>query len=171
MSNSYTTSGTQTFTLTHAKYLASKVAADLKRIQRLYNSPTDSWISAYETELIELLKKGYLAEVTYGFQKDDKWIEPTLRYTAKDLAGMFTDDDDPGKIKPNCDVTGAHFTSYLVKNTTYSSLSAAEQESFQSTLPFNRTGAPAPGVDGYLSSDKTYSSGGRSLDRSSVKKY
>lgn len=171
MSNSFTTSGTQTFTLTHAKYLASKVAADLKRMQRLYGSPSDLTIANYETELAEYLKKGFLSEVTYGFQKEGKWIEPTLRYTAKDLSGMIAGDDDPGNIKPGNDISGAHFTSYLEHNSSYSNLSLSEQDSFKNTLPFKRTGAPAPGINGYLSSDKTYSSGGKSLDRSTVKKY
>ncbi len=171
MSTSFTTSGTQTFTLTHAKYLASKVVADLKRIQRFYGSPSDSTIADYENELIEFLKKGYLSEVTYGFQKDEKWIEPTLRYTTRDLAGMINGDDDPGNIKPNANISGAYFTSYLIKNSAYYNLASADQDSFQNSLPFKRTGAPAPGLVGYLSSDKTYSSGGRSLDRSSVKNY
>lgn len=171
MSYSFTNSETQTFTLTHAKHLASKVAADLKRIQRLYGFPSDSTITSYEDELIEFLQKGYLLEVTYGFQKDDKWIEPTLRYTARDLSGMMAGDDDPGKIKPNANISGADFTSYLIKNSTYHNLSLAEQESFQNSLPFKRTGAPAPSIHGYLSSDKIYSSGGKSLDRSSVKSY
>jgi len=171
MSYSFSSTESQTFTLTHAKHLASKVAADLKRIQRLYGSPSDSTISSYETELIEFLKKGYLSEVTYGFQKDEKWIEPTLRYTSRDLAGMMAGDDDPGKIKPNADISGAYFTSYLIKNSTYHNLSSMDQENFQNSLPFKRTGAPAPDINGYLSSDKTYSSGGKSLDRSSVKSY
>ncbi|RYE37335.1 MAG: hypothetical protein EOP48_28935, partial [Sphingobacteriales bacterium] len=79
MSFSFTYSQTQTFTATHAKHISSKVAADLKRVQRFYGVPSDSSINDYETELIELLKKGYLGTVTYGFKREDKWIEPTLR--------------------------------------------------------------------------------------------
>ena len=169
--SSYTFSQTTTFTATHAKYLASKIAADLKRIQRLYGSPSDSIINGYEAELIEFLKKGYLSEVTYGFQLDDKWIEPTLRYTARDLAGMSSNDDDPGRIKPGANIAGAYFTSYLIKSSSYFDQSASEQASFQNSLPFQRTGAPAPGINGYLSADKSYSSGGKALDRSTVKSY
>ncbi len=171
MSYSYTNSGTQTFTATHAKYLASKVTADLKRIQRLYGAPTDTTISGYESELIEFLKNGYLSEVTYGFQKDDRWIEPTLKYTSRDLAGMMSGDDDPGKIKPNADISNSSFTSYMTYSSAYMNLSEQEREGFRGTLPFKREGAPAPGINGYLSSDKSYSSGGQALDRSSVKSY
>ena len=169
--NSYTLSNTQTFTLTHAKYLASKVATDLKRMQRFYGYPSDTSIASYEQELIELLKNGYLSEVTYGFKRDDKWIEPCLKYNASDLSNMYTADDDPGKIAPGADITGAYFYSYLVKTSAYYSLSSDEKESFEQALPFQRTSASAPGIDGYMSSDKTYSSGGKSLNRSTLKSY
>ncbi len=169
MTSSYTQS--QTFTAVHAKQLASKVATDLKRIQRFYGSPSDYDISKYETELIEYLKKGFLDNVTYGFKKDGNWIEPTLRYTSRDLSGLSSSDDDPGKVRPGANITGAIFSSYLMHNSSYDNLSETEKISFQQTLPFLRTGAAAPGIRGYLSSDKIYSSGDRALDRSSVKSY
>lgn len=169
--SSYTFSNTQTFTVTHAKYLASKVVADLKRMQRFYGFPSDSSISSYESELIEFLKNGYLSEVTYGFKRDGNWIEPTLRYNARDLDGMNSGDDDPGRIRPNANIERASFYSYLVTNTAYSNLSSEEKERFDQALPFQRGGAAAPGISGYMSSDKTYSSGGKSLDRSTLKSY
>ena len=67
MSNTFTT--TETFTVTHARHLASKVATDLKRIQRFYGEPSDKWINDYEDELVTLLKGGYVETVTYGFQR------------------------------------------------------------------------------------------------------
>ena len=39
MSTSFTITETTTFTLTHAKYMAAKVATDLKRMQRFYGAP------------------------------------------------------------------------------------------------------------------------------------
>lgn len=171
MSYSFTSTESQSFTVTHAKHIASKVATDLKRIQRFYNSPNDHWIEEYEKELIEYLRKGYLKLVTYGFQKDGKWIEPTLQYTPKDLAGLSGTDDDPGRIRPGANVEGAHFTSYLIKNTAFYSATEAERSTFSGSLPFQRTGADEPGINGYLSADKTYSSGGKALERSIVKSY
>lgn len=170
-SYSYTNSNTQTFTLTNAKYLASKVVTDLKRMQRFYGSPSDSQIEIYEKELIEFLKGGYLTEVSYGFKRNGNWIERTLKYTARDLAGMINTDDDPGRLRPNADIAGASFYSFMVTNSNFSALTAYQQEQFEAQLPFVRGGASAPGVSGYFSSDKVYSSGGRSLDRSSVKSY
>ena len=58
MASSYTISETATFTLTHAKHMAAKVAADLKRLQRFYGYPSDQDIANYETEVIELLNNG-----------------------------------------------------------------------------------------------------------------
>jgi hypothetical protein len=42
MTVSYTFSESTTFTLTHAKHMAAKVATDLKRMQRLYGYPSDA---------------------------------------------------------------------------------------------------------------------------------
>src|SRR5437899_3964730 len=100
MSYTYTVSETTTFTVTHAKHMAAKVATDLKRLQRLYGEPTDADIAGFESEVIELLKGGYLGTVTYGYRRDGNWIEPTLRYTARDLAGSTANDDDPGRVRP-----------------------------------------------------------------------
>ncbi len=171
MSSSYSYSSTQTFTVTHAKHLASKVATDLKRIQRFYGQPSDSSISNYEAELIELLKGGYLEAVTYGFQANDRWIEPTVKYTAKELLSNGGTDDDPGKIRPGANIAGATFRSFLTYSSKWFDLSVSEQQSIERNLPFQRTAASEPGVSGYFDNDKTYSSGGRTLDRSSVKSY
>lgn len=171
MSYSYTLSESITFTATHAKHLAAKVATDLKRMQRFYGFPSDSKISTFEAEIIELLKKGYLGTVTYGFKRNGEWVEPTLRYAARDLAGASAGDDDPGRIRPGIDVSGASFYSYLTYSDAWDRLSVAEQEAFKKTLPFVRGGAPEPGINGYLSMDRTYSAGGRAMDRFCVRNY
>jgi len=171
MSYSYTLSETTTFTVTHAKHMAAKVATDLKRLQRLYGEPSDSAISGYESEVTELLKAGYLGTVAYGFMRDGDWIEPTLKYTALDLAGAHANDDDPGRVRPGADISGASFYSYLTYNSAWDALTETEKDFFKKNLPFYRTGADEPGVNGYLSNDRVYSSGGRALDRSSVRSY
>lgn len=170
MSSSFSFSNTTTFTATNAKYLASKVAADLKRMQRFYNAPSDYQIEQYERELIEFLKKGYMESIYYGYQKDGNWIVPTLFYTARDFS-TSSNDDDPGKITANADITGAEFKSFMTYSTSYHQLNTAALAEFQNGLPFKRNGVSTPGINGYLSSDKSYSSGGKGLDRSSLKKY
>ncbi len=171
MSYSYTLTETATFTVTHSRHMAAKVATDLKRLQRFYNKPLDAAIAAYETEVIELLKAGYLGTVTYGFRLDGKWIEPTLRYTARDLAGGSANDDDPGKIRASANVAGASFYSYLTYSAAWNQLSDTEKDAFNKRMPFCRGSAPEPGVDGYLTDDRTYSSGGRALNRASVRSF
>lgn len=171
MSYSYTQTETKAFTETHAKHIASKVATDLKRMQRFYGEPSDASISSYERELIEFLKKGYLGTVTYGYKKNGDWIEPTLRYTAKQLSDINSADDDPGKIAANADIQGASFYSFLTYSSAWDWLSQDEKDAFKRTLPLQRGYASEPGVNGYMSNDKSYSAGGKSLDRSTLKKY
>jgi hypothetical protein len=164
MTYSWTTSWDTTFTVTHARHLATKVTADLKRMQRYYGRPGDAAISDYETELTELLKGGFVEVVTYGFQRAGHWIEPTVRYTARELLS-WASDDDPGKVPARADVSGAHFGSYLVYSAAWQRLGAQEREQVERRLPFRRSIASEPGIDGYLCQDRTYSAGGRALDR------
>ncbi len=171
MSLSYTVSETTVFTVTHARHIAAKVATDLKRMQRFYGMPSDSDISDYEAEVIELLKQGYLGTVTYGYRREGNWIVPTLKYSARDLAGGSADDHDPGSIRPGANIVGADFHSYLTYSASWDTISEAEREAFKKRLPFQRTGAPQPGVSGYFNEDRTYSSGGRALSRASMRSY
>lgn len=171
MSYSYTISETTTFTLTHAKHMAAKVATDLKRLQRFYAYPSDTSIENYEVEVIELLKHGYLGTLTVGFKRNNSWIEPTLRYTAHDLAGAAANDDDPGRVKPGADIDGASFCNYLTYSPAWHALSPAEQSTFKKRLPVVRGTAPEPSINGYLVDDRIYSSGGRSLNRATVRRY
>jgi len=151
--------------------MAAKVATDLKRLQRFYGKPSDNAIADYETEVIALLKHGYLETVTYGFRMNGKWIEPTIRYAERDLFGAFANDNDPGRIRPGADTGGASFYSYLTYNPTWDGLSQAEKDSFKKSLPFQRGYAPEPEVAGYIVHDRTYSAGGRALERESVRSY
>ena len=170
MTYSHTFTDTRAFTRTHAKHIAAKVATDLKRVQRFYYEPSDDWIDAYEEEAIELLKEGFLGTVTYGFRRNGVWIVPTVRYTARELADTSVD-DDPGRIRPGADTSGASFYSYLVYDSSWDRLEWSQKEEFRSRLPFQRTGAPEPGINGYWSGDLIYSAGGRALDRFNLRSY
>src|SRR5438552_399771 len=158
MTTSYTLTESATFTVTHARHMAAKVATDLKRMQRLYGAPSDTEIADFEAEVTALLNAGYLGTVAYGYRRDGVWITPTLRYTAQDLAGAAANDDDPGRVRPGADITNATFYSYLTHSTSWSDLTADERAAFEATLAIKRPGAPAPGVSGYFSSDLVYSS-------------
>ncbi len=169
MSYSFTTTETRTFTITHANYLASKVATDLKRMQRFYGRPSDRMIEKYEKEIALYLKHGYLEKVSYGFKKDGNWIEPTLIYRASDIE--YSANDDPGKVRPGCDISGASFYSFLEPSSKWCELTGSEKKQFENSLPLNRGTANTPGINGYLEHDRTYSAGGRALSRSSVRSY
>ena len=138
MSYSYTVTDTITFTRTHAKHIAAKVSTDLKRMQRFYGQPLDASIQAYETEVVELLKDGCLGIVAYGFRRHGSWIMPTLRYTARELCAASTIDNDPGRIRPGADISGARFYSYLIYSPAWDQLTDADKEAFRSRLPFSR---------------------------------
>ena len=169
-SYSYTATQTETFTITHAKHMGAKVAADLMRVQRLYGSPSTADILAYEQEVVLLLKVGFLGSVTYGYMRNEKWIEPTLNYSAAELSGTGAD-DSPGRIRPGADVSGATFYSFLTYSSAYSYATQSEKDAVDKELPFSRTGASTPGVNGYFVNDQSYSSGGRVLNRSTVRSF
>ncbi len=171
MSYSNTITDVITFTLTHARHLGAKVATDLKRLQRFYGEPGDSRIARYEAEITELLKAGYLGTVTYGYKRDGKFIVPTLKYTAQDLQGSSASDDDPGRVRPGADVSNATFGSFLTYSSAWDRLSSSEKTAFEKQLPFSRTNSDEPGVSGYLADDRVYSSGGRALNRQSLRAY
>jgi len=169
MSYSYSTTESTTFTVTHAKHIAAKVATDLKRMQRFYGKPSNDDIDDYESEIIEFLKHGYLEKVSYGFKRSGNWIEPTLIYTAKELS--YDANDDPGKIRPGKDVSDAKFGSFLEYSSAWYALSDEDKSAFKRNLSFQRNTADTPGISGYLEEDRSYSSGGKSLSRSSVRNY
>lgn len=169
MSYSYSSTESTSFTVTHAKHIAAKVATDLKRMQRFYGSPSDSRINDYESEITELLKHGYIEKVSYGFQKGEEWIEPTLIYTAKELG--YSANDDPGKIRPGKDISGAYFRSFLEHSSAWYALSEREKSNFKRYLSCQRSAGTTPAICGYLEDDRTYSSGGKALTRSSVRSY
>jgi hypothetical protein len=164
---SATITQSQTFTITNARYLASKVRTDLKRIQQFYGQPSDRWIDDYEAELTAFLAKGFLGKVTYGFKRDGTFIPPTLEYTAEELAASLTN-DRPGNIATGKDVSGATFTSFLTYSDKWYTMSDADKEAFKTDLPFQRTTQDTPPVSGYYTDDKNYHSGGTALSRKSL---
>lgn len=162
MSTSFTR--TDSFTITNARYVTSKIKADLKLFQRAYGRPSDSDIEAYGEEAAQLLAKGYLRTVTYGYRRNGSWIV-AMSYTARN-DGSLASDDRAGQIPRRVNTTGASFYSYLTYSTTWDDLTSAEKEAFQKTLPITRSGAPEPGTSGgYWSEGRTYSSHGSGVNR------
>ena len=167
MSESYTYTETETFTLTHAKYIAAKVSTDLLRFTRFYRNPTIEEINNYEVELVALLKAGYLDKIIYGFHRNGKWVEALMYHAQSD--GSLIGDDDPGKIRPGTDLPEESFTSQLWRNSRWDNLSQAEKEAFYANLPIKRiTASEMPVENGYWSLGLNDSAGGRGISRSTI---
>ena len=163
---SYTYTQTETFTVTHAKHIASKVATDLLRLQRFYGSPSDAQINEYEEELVALLKGDYLKEVTYGFKRNGCWVE-ALRYHA--LPGGNLTNDDPGRILPGVNVSDATFGSYLIHNSRWLALTPAQRTTFSAALSIDRGHGTEPQLEsGSWSTGLSYSAGGQGIGRSTI---
>ncbi|HVM78157.1 MAG TPA: hypothetical protein VMU06_04020 [Stellaceae bacterium] len=168
--STYSITDSETFTLAHARKIASKVATDLLRFQSLYGSPSNEWIDKYEAEIVEFLRHDVVESLEYGFKRDGKWTEAVVRYRALP-GGTLVADDDPGKIKPRLDVSGASFTSFLTHNSKWSSLTQAERDAIENACPFKRVSGTAPPLEaGYWADDLNYVAGGRGLGRATVKR-
>lgn len=170
MSYTSTFTDSTTFTISHARHIAAKIATDLTRIQRIYGGIFDPTIADYEAEAITFMQHGFLGYVWYGFNRNGLWVEPTLKYTSKEVYGDAID-DSPGKIRPGADVSGARFTSFLSYNHSWWNLTPDQRSAIEASLPFRRVAGTESSVYGYLSNDKTYSAGGRTLDRHAVRSF
>ncbi len=167
--SSFSVTASDAFTITHARHIAAKVATDLQRFQDWYGSPTNDWIAKYEAELTILLKYDAVNDVVYGFKRNGLWTLASVRYVALP-GGSIQVDDDPGKIRPGVDVTGASFTSFLTYSGRWTSLSSTDQERINRELPFQRSTSATPGLEtGHWAQDHNYMAGGRGLSRSTVR--
>lgn len=167
--SSFTTTRTESFTRTHARKIASKVATDLRRLSRFYGRPGLVEIGEYEEELIELLKYDAINEVTYGFKEDGEWIT-AVKY--KSVDGALVEDGTPGQLRAGFDVSNAYFTSFLSYSDSWFELSQDERDTIKEGLAIQRSTGTEPGIkNGYWTRDLDYSAGGRALERSRIQSY
>lgn len=159
----------ETFTFTHAKRLASKVAADMKRCQSIYGWPSDGEINNYCTELAILLRDGYVAEYEFGYQKDGE-RHVTWHYKV-DTSGNLTTDDRPGKIA-EVSIVGCERFNFLTYSSAWQRLSQAQKDAIKTGLPISRSDGTGPKDGrGYWTSDLNYYSGGVSMPRRTFQPY
>jgi hypothetical protein len=165
MSNTFTTTSTRTFTRTSAKYLSSKVAADLYRFQRYYARPTAQQIADYDVELTELLVGGYVASVEYGFRNGNSRLL-TLFYQVYPDGSLS--DGNAGGVCPRAVVDAASWFSFLTYSSAWSALSHAEQARIEAGFPFSRSSGSAPqdGAGRWVF-DRSYAADGTGLQRRS----
>lgn len=155
----------ETFTRTEARYLASKVVADLYQCSRLYGRPAASGIPDYETELVERLVKSYLSRYEFGFKKDGKRLV-SWQYEVKNGDLVGGSDDRSGGIYARADVRNASYYNHTISSPSWWLLTASEQAAFEATLPFSRVDASLPDDGyGYWTEDKRYARGGVAIAR------
>ena len=162
--NTFTTSSSNTITVTHAIHIAVKIGTDLKRMQRFYGEPGDDQIEAYECEVIALLDGDYFDKVVYGFKEKNSSWRIALKYEAR-YGGVLIADHNPGKIPIDADISHSEFHSFLVYNNNWNQLSNIQKDRVyeEAEIPFRRVNGSEP-VGNWIY-DKTYSAGGRGVVR------
>jgi hypothetical protein len=159
-----TATTTSTYTLSNAKYVASKVQTDLRQFQRWYGEPSDGWITAYRDELVILSAGGYVDQVKYGFVRGGSWIL-TIEYRFR-YDGALVGDDRAGGLWHAANLDGASFTSYLYWSSTWSRLTEVQRAEVRGTLPFSRASTgEAPYAAGRYASNRTYAVDGSGASR------
>jgi len=158
---------TQTFTRTHARYLASKVVSDMYQCARLYGGPACDSVADYEVELVEMLVGGYVYEYEFGFKNDGKRVV-SWQYAvnaAGDLVGGGTD-DSAGSVYARAKIAGATYFNFMSYSQKWLDLSQGERDAARAAVPISRsTGTLPTDGSGYWAHDKTYTNGGTSVSR------
>ena len=166
---SYSLTTTNTFTQTNSQYVASKIMADLRRLNSYYGKPTESQINDYYTEIVEHMFHGYLKNVEYGFKKDGLRVV-SLKYEINSFGTLS--DSSSGSVYARADITGATFFSFLTTSTVFDSLTYAQQQEFKAKLSIKRGGGEAPKDGaGYWTDDKTYFYDGLGAQRKTFRPY
>lgn len=169
--STFTHTASATFTVTHARHLASKITADLNACARLHGKPSLTAVENYNTELVELLRYGYLSRYEFGFQKDDKRVLSWSYEVSSN--GSIETDDRAGKMSAYVDLDGTSFFNFAWYSRKYNSLTSDQQESFKGSHPVNRTTGdpPSDGAGSWSGTEKNYSAGGTGISRRSFRSY
>ncbi len=155
----------QTLLINHSgdvRYIASKVAADLKRLQRFYGNriPTNAQIDDFQEEMAFLLNNNYLVMATYDFKENGHWII-AIKYQFAEKCSA-----NSGGIKiPNYE-TKAYFSSLLTYSKNWVQLTPTEMISFTEKLPLQRTPTKDNTPESFWVADKNYAAGKLGIIRS-----
>ena len=159
---------TATATITHARYVAAKIAADLKRVQRLVGRgiPTDRDIADYEEEATILLRDGYLGTVTYGFKENEAWTL-AVQYTA--VNSELLSDNNPGGLLIDPGSARGFFSSFLSYSNKWGDMSPEDMQEYVENLPVKRSEGYSPRGT-WTDDNHSYQSGGIQVRRCSLAK-
>jgi hypothetical protein len=163
MASSY--SITRSFTITNARHVTSKIAADLGLMRAYYGWPSENEITQYAEEAAILLNERYLGTVEYGFKRNGKVVFG-LKYVACS-DGTLQADDRPGRVPSNLNLSETERYSYLTYTSVFQNLSPQQQAEIKDRLPVTRSPQPAPATgSGYWEQSRSYSSNGEGVVRS-----
>lgn len=158
------TTTTSTFTRTNARYLASKIAADLRQLRSFYGRPTEQQIDDLSDELVEMLAGGYVATYEAGFRKEGKRVV-SERYSVSS-SGLATD-ERAGGIYARADVTGASWFTFMNYSDAWWDLSDTARKAVKDSVAIDRSPGTEPtDGNGYWENGRNYASGGTSTSRS-----
>ena len=100
--------------------------------------------------------------------RENKWVL-VVSYVAS-FNDTITQDDRSGRVTAGIDIHGAHWWSYLQKNSAFWKLSTEDQEKIEGLLPLKRIGCGEPQtVKGVWQTDKSYSRKGVGVQRRTFK--
>jgi hypothetical protein len=156
---------TKTWTITNARYVTSKIAADLDLMRAHYGWPSPQAITDFAEEAAILLARRYLGVVEYG-AKINGVVVFALRYEARS-DGTLQIDDRPGRVPADLNLAGASFYSWLTYTSEWAKIGSAEQAIIESTLPVQRSSGTTPvrAATGSWSNQRNYASNGEGVSR------
>jgi len=130
---------TYTKTITDAGYFAAKIAADLKRLQRLSGRgvPSDKAIGDYQQEAQQLIYGGYLKTVIYGFRNANQQWLLYVQYTLGRIS-LICEDNDFLNARANQDFSETRFASFLEFSDKWNQLGKEERQKIEDGLPLTR---------------------------------
>jgi hypothetical protein len=154
----------KTYTLTEAKYLGSKLIADMDRCRQIYGRPAQNSISNFHRELIALLHQRYLATYEFGFAVGETRII-SWKYWAEfgDIKGG---NENPGSLYRRADISGASWFNFVTYSAEWCKLTSGERDAFKQEQPFYRgSGSEKKDGNGYWRENKSYSATGAVITR------
>jgi hypothetical protein len=166
-SNTRTVNQTQTFTITDARYLASRIATGLDYLRLYCGQLTEQEVHNFTMEAAILLKAGLLENVKYGYQKANKWVY-ALSYSVNYLGQIEATNDSPSALDPPpaVDLSGAVWASSLTRRSN-STLSQTDRDAIEELLPISRSiGSEPSSINGTWSNDDSYFRNGFGMTRS-----
>jgi hypothetical protein len=158
------TTGTSTFTRSHARDIAQKIAADLRQMHHHYGQPSLDQVPKYIEEIVELLAEGYLYSFEDGWADSNGQRIVSVYYEVREDGTLS--DGRAGGVYAHADIRDATHFNYLKHSQKWNNLPQADRDAFEAKLPVKRVGMPEKtDGNGYWTTDRSYSSGGVGAQR------